>query len=404
MIKKISIDDLTPGMYVHDLNCGWMEHPFLTNAFPVDGKARIAKIRSLGIQDLYIDTERGLDVPGAQTLEEVDESLRQKMEDIAVGVTEEIPLPPHVSLSEEAPQSRKIHAEANQIVQRLMHDVRMGAQIEQERVEPLVEEIVDSVLRNQNALLPLAALKQHDTYTFEHSVAVSALMTAFARHLGMSCQAIREIATGALLHDLGKMRIPDAILNKPGRLTPAEFTRIKEHVNHSVSILKGMSGISAVAMQVVSQHHERHDGSGYPGRLRGNGISMYGKMAAIVDVYDAISSDRVYHKGLQPSQAMRKLLEWSEYHFEARLVHRFIRAIGIYPTGSLVRLSSGRLAVIREQHTNNLLHPIVMVIYHTHKMQYLKPEIMDLANSHDRIVGQEEFSRWKIDPKSWQPA
>jgi HD-GYP domain-containing protein (c-di-GMP phosphodiesterase class II) len=152
---------------------------------------------------------------------------------------------------------------------------------------------------------------------------------------------------------------------------------------------------------VASQHHERYDGSGYPDHIRGDEISLYGQMASIVDVYDAISSDRVYHKGLQPSEALKKLLEWSSHHFEPQLVHNFIRSIGIYPTGSLVRLESGRLAVVREQNGDDLLHPQVLVVYHAEQRIYLPPEIINLAKTQDHVVGHEEFSTWKIYPKYW---
>lgn len=401
MIKKIPVDALVPGMYVHDLNCGWMEHPFLTNAFRVDDEARVAKIRNLGIRELYIDTSRGLDVPHAPTREEVDARLQKRMEAIAAARPAE---PAHASLAAEAPRARRLHREANRIVRSLLTDIRLGAQIELDKVEPLVETMVDSVFSNQNALLPLAGLKRHDTYTFEHSVSVCALMVAFARGLELPRELIREIALGALLHDVGKAKVPEDILNKPAKLTEAEFAKMKNHVVQSIILLQHTPGISETALMVAGQHHERYDGTGYPNKLKGEGISLYGQMAAIVDVYDAISSDRVYHKGMAPSEALKKLLEWSEHHFEPKLVHSFIRAIGIYPTGSLVRLESGRLAVVREQNEHDLLHPVVQVIFHIGRECYLPPETVDLARSQDRIVGHEDFRKWNIDPRPWLPA
>ncbi|MCL2075139.1 MAG: HD-GYP domain-containing protein [Betaproteobacteria bacterium] len=406
MIKKISVEDLVPGMYVHDLNCGWMEHPFLTNTFLVDGRARIAKIRSLGIKELYIDTERGLDLSHARTVEEVEGTLQQQMETIAEE-REDIARfvePIRGSIKAEAPRARKLHTETNQVIQNLMQSVRMGAQIEIDRMMPLTESMIDSILANQSAMLPLTALKRHDTYTFEHSVSSCALMIAFARKLGMSREIIRDLALGALMHDIGKARIPNSILNKPGSLTSSEFTHMKLHATHGVEILEKAPNVSAISVQVTAQHHERYDGSGYPKRLKGDEISIYGKMSSIVDVYDAISSNRVYHRGLRPSEAMKKMLEWSEFHFDPKLVHSFIRAIGIYPAGSLVRLESGRLAVVRDQNEGDLLHPVVTVIYHTHKMQYLPPEQIDLASGVDRVISYEDFSKWKIDPLPWLPA
>jgi putative nucleotidyltransferase with HDIG domain len=401
MIKKISVSDLILGMYIHDLNCEWMEHPFLTNSFPVDGQARIAKIRSLGIQEVYIDTERGIDLPHAPTAEQVQADLRQRMQNIAATRAER-PCP--VDLMAEAPRAKKLHTEANRIIKNLMTDARLGAQIEVERMEPLVENMIDSIFRNQSALLPLAGLKKHDTYTFEHSVSVCALMVAFARELGLPYQTIKDIALGALLHDVGKAMVPDYILNKPASLTAKEFVAMKDHVVYSIEILKKTPGIVPVTMNVAAQHHERHDGSGYPHQLKGSEISLYGQMASIVDVYDAISSNRVYHRGLPPSAALTKLLEWSEHHFEPRLVHNFIRAIGIYPAGSLVRLESGRLAVVREQNEGDLLYPRVEIIYNTDLGCYLTPELIDLRSGNDRVVSNEDFNKWHINPKLWLPS
>jgi len=404
MIKKVPVESLVPGMYVHDLNCGWMEHPFLTDTFLIDGKAKLAKIRSLGVRELYIDTERGLDVSDAPTIEEVEEHLQQQMDSLVAtrdAVVETIPLG---DINEEMPHARKLHSEANQIIHNLMRNVRMGSPIEIEQVGLLAENMIDTIFLNQSAMLSLTSLKRHDTYTFEHSVSTCALMVAFARKLGMERQIIRDLALGALVHDIGKAKIPDSILKKPGALSDREYVQMKRHVEYSVEILGKLANIPPIALQVTAQHHERYDGSGYPKKLRNESLSVYGKMASIVDVYDAISSNRVYHRGLRPSEALKKLLEWSEYHFEPKLVHNFISAIGIYPAGSLVRLESGRLAIVREQHENDLLHPIVTVIYHTHKMQHLPPERLDLAAGNDKVVSYEDFLRWKIDPFAWLPA
>lgn len=272
-----------------------------------------------------------------------------------------------------------------------------------EKVEPLVESMVDSIFRNQDALLPLGRLKEHDHYTFQHSVSVCTLMIAFARGLELDRATIKEIAIGALLHDVGKAKVPENILNKPAKLTEAEFAKMKSHVVQSIIILQHTPGISQVALDVAGQHHERYDGTGYPNKLKGDQISLYGQMGAIVDVYDAISSDRVYHKGMPPTEALGKLLEWSKFHFDPELVRSFIKVVGIYPTGSLVRLESGRLAIVMEQHPAKLMQPVVLVIYNAKSNVYLKPEIVDLAHpaSRDRVTGHEAFEAWNVDPKKW---
>jgi HD-GYP domain-containing protein (c-di-GMP phosphodiesterase class II) len=192
--------------------------------------------------------------------------------------------------------------------------------------------------------------------------------------------------------------VPDAILNKPMRLTQGEFEEMKKHVVESARLLE-QANIPEVARMVAAQHHERYDGTGYPGHIRGNAISLYGQMASIVDVYDAISSNRVYHKGLSPSETLRKLLEWSAHHFDPWLVHNFIRSIGIYPAGSLVRLESQRLAIVREQNEGDLLHPKVLVIYQIERKAYLHPKIVNLSEGSDVITDYEEFDKWNINPR-----
>lgn len=401
MIKRIGVDQLKPGMYVHDLNCGWLDHPFLTNHLKVHDEATVRKIIGLGVREIYIDTSKGLDVASAPTRLEVSADLERRMLEIASARTGKTIA---AELAEEAPRAHRLHGEANRIVRSLMDNVRLGQQIELERLEPMVENMVDSIFRNQDALLPLSRLKHHDAYTFEHSVSVCTLMAAFARSLKLPRETIKEVALGALLHDVGKARIPDDILNKPAKLTDEEFSRMKSHVVQSLVLLQNTPGISQTAVQVAGEHHERHDGTGYPNKLKGDAISLYGQMAAVVDVYDAISSERVYHKGMPPTLALKKLLEWSDHHFDPALVQNFIRTIGIYPSGTLVRLASGRLGVVMEQNEGSLLEPVVRVIYHAVRQHYIEPEVIDLTHSQDRIAAFESYEKWKIDPYRWLPA
>ena len=408
VIKLIPVTRVLPGMYVHDLNCGWLQHGFVRNRFLVKDTDDVRKIREIGIAEIYIDTRLGLDpdVPPASPIDpaqgeaEPAPSGPDPAETPAANPTAAIHTDSRTASKRE--RARALHREATQIVRDMLGDIRLGKQIEMEKIEPVVERMVDSIFTDQDALLPLARLKQHDSYTFQHSVSVCALMTAFARTLEVPREKIREIAIGALLHDVGKARVPDEILNKPGKLTDAEFDRMKNHVVQSKIILMATPGISPIALDVAAQHHERFDGTGYPNKLAGDQISLYGRMGAIVDVYDAITSDRVYHKGKPPTEALRKLLEWSANHFEPRLVKAFIRSVGIYPTGALVRLESKRLAVVQAQHDDKPMQPTVKLIFHT-AGHYLQPEDIDLRRSQDRIVGYEDFADWNIDPLRWLP-
>jgi len=398
MTKRIDVRQLRPGMYIADLGSDWMAHPFLRNSFAVKDEATIAKIVAAGIHQVYIDPVRGLDVADAPTHHEVERQLTEEMLKVAAE-----PVPARrITATEEMGKARKIHAEANKIIHNIMNDVRLGQQVRLEQVEPVVERMTESILRNSGALMSLCRVKNADDYTFQHSVSVCALQVSFCRALGLDAGTIRLAGIGGLLHDIGKVKTPSSILNKPGRLTEEEFAVMKCHVVESKQILEQTEGISETSIQVAYQHHERHDGSGYPEGLKGEAISQMGKMAAICDVYDAITSDRCYHKGMAPHEALRRIFEWSKFHFDPALVQQFLRTIGIYPVGTLVMLESGRIGVVLEQSDGSLLQPTVKVFYDGKRRQYLPPAAIDLSRplghgGGDRIVGHEVAEKWGID-------
>jgi putative nucleotidyltransferase with HDIG domain len=283
----------------------------------------------------------------------------------------------------------------------MMEGSRFGVHIDVEGIVPTVEGIIDSIFRNQDALLPLAQLKKPDEYTFHHSVSVCALLVAYGRSMKLPKEALRDLALGGILHDIGNSNISDSLINKPGKLSDDEFAAMKAHVSEGIKLVSGIKGLSPIVMQVITEHHERLDGSGYPAGKAGKEISLYGQMAGIVDVYDAISSNRPYHRGMSPTQALKKLLEWSDHHFDPQLVHSFIRAIGIYPSGTLVKLESNRMGIVLEQNTGKLLEPVVKVFYHAGRQHYIPPEEVDLSKGIDRVDSVERFEKWNIDPAQW---
>lgn len=400
MIKKISVQDLRPGMYVHDLKRGWMVHPFLRTKFRVDGETAIRRIADAGIHELDIDTSKGLDVDLAPIRAEVDAAMECELR--AASTPEALP-PRRRAADEEFREARKVHSEANRVIHDLLRDARLGKQVSVEQAEPVVEKIADSILRNPGPILALGRIKTKDEYTFLHSVSVGALMMAFCRAAGMDEKTMREAGLGGLLHDIGKMTTPNEILNKPGKLNDAQFVVMRNHVVASREILEKTPGVTPTALNVAAQHHERFDGSGYPLKLKGAEISRIGQMAAIVDVYDAITSDRIYHQGMQPPVALKKILEWTRTHFNPELVRIFVSAIGIYPTGTLVMLESGRLAVVVDHDPATPHQPRVRVVYDTLKNCHLTPVDVDLARSTghggaDRILRHERPGKWSIDP------
>ncbi|MCE5180331.1 MAG: HD-GYP domain-containing protein [Betaproteobacteria bacterium] len=398
MIKKVSVHQLKPGMFIHDMNCGWMEHPFLTGTLKIKNDQEIKKIADNGIHEVYIDTDKGLDVQDAPTESEVKAEIDHEL----IEIIQKAKPVETASLRDELEKSRRVHSEANKIVHSIMKDIRIGKQIELEQVDPLVAQMTSSIFRNKDALLSLCRIKNKDDYTFLHSVSVGALLISFARALELDRDIIQLLGVGGMLHDVGKMQIANEVLNKPGKFSDDEFQLMKSHVVHSRTILEATPGISQVSIDVAAQHHERFDGSGYPHGLKGEEMSVYGQMASIVDVYDAITSDRCYHKGMAPTEALRKMLEWSKFHFNPKLVHAFIRTIGIYPVGTLVMLESGRVAIVIEQYEKNLALPLVRTVFNAKKNYYIKPEDVYLSKplgqgGGDKIVSHESPEKWGID-------
>ena len=392
MIKKIASRDLLPGMFIHELDCDWLTHPFLRNQFKLSSEQQIQKILDTGIHHVYIDTEKGLDVADAPTAEEVRETLHKQMIEIATSQPSEIV---RVSREEEIERAHAIKGRAQQLVRNVMADVRLGRAVEVEQIDGMVGSITESILRNSGAILGLLTIKNKDDYTFLHCVSVCAFMVAFCRTLGLDPETTRQAGMGGLLHDTGKALVPDAVLNKPGKLTDEEYEIIKRHPGDGHEILLRSPEIGPIPLDITRHHHERMDGNGYPDKLPGGQISQLVRMSAIVDVYDAITADRCYHRGMPATDALRKLHEWSDFHFDPKLVQAFIRCVGIYPVASLVRLESGRLAIVTEQNEDSLLLPKLKVIFNTKTGNPVEPYNLDLSRpmgsgGADRIVSHED--------------
>lgn len=400
MIKRIPIELLRVGMYVHSLNRGWIDHPFLRSQFWLESDDQISRIRALGVDEVEVDTTLGRDAPSAPSASEVAQDLRPVFDATA---RQRPPRFKATTLAEERARARRILREASRVAERVMDDARLGRQLELDPARAVIGQTVASVVRNQDAIIGLNRIRSVDRYTFEHSINVAVLMIAFARSLELERPVIEEIGLGALLHDLGKSRIPDAILNKPGRLTAAELEVMRGHVALGHEILAQTSGVSATALDVVIEHHERIDGSGYPEAKSGASISRFGQMAAIVDVYDALTTRRIYHDAMPPHEALRNLLQWSPQQFDRTLVQQFIRCVGIYPIGTLVRLESERLAVVVETGREQLLKPVVRLVFDINKRRRLMPQDIDLsrptAYGQDRIIDAEDPADWGLRPE-----
>jgi len=381
-------------MYISDLNAEWIPHSNLRKKGVIKNDAVIAKIKQLGVTDIYIDTSQGGDSEDALTSAEVDARNEAELQD--VGAMAPL-MRPKLGLEDELHAATRIHSEALGLVSNLVNDVREKKPIALEAFEEVADGMIDSVLRNHNALSCLGRIREKDSYLMEHSVNLAVLMSVFGKSLGLDRTTMQHIAVGAMLHDIGKIMIPDEILHKPDRLTEKEFEIMKLHARFSRELLQKTEGMPVLAVTVAAQHHEKMDGSGYPEGLCGHEISPYGRMAAVVDVYDAITADRVYHRGITPSAALKKLLEWS-HHLDSSLVRHFIRSVGIYPVGSCVLMESGRLAVVVQANDFDQRLPVVKMVYHTRFRSFIKVETVDLAKPsvQDRIVRAVDPYDYKI--------
>jgi len=396
MLKRISVEHLRLGMFLHELCGSWMEHPFWRSAFVLQDPKDIARIVDSGIKEVWINTAKGLDVKAGEAKEESDAKVEKALTDVgAQPVKKEVE---RVPIGDELLRASRIVARGKEAVTLMFNEARMGKALDAAEALPLVEEISGSVSRNSGAIISLARLKNKDEYTYMHSVAVCALMVSLARQLGLSETETREAGLAGLLHDVGKMMIPDAVLNKPGKLTDDEFVQVKSHPEEGHKLLMEGKNISQITLDVCLHHHEKIDGSGYPHRFKDEQISLFAKMGAVCDVYDAITSNRPYKAGWDPGESLRKMTEWCNGHFDQRIFHAFVKSLGIYPIGSLVRLKSDRLGVVVDQTGKSLLEPRVRVFFSIKSQARIRPEVIDLSQPgvRDKVASPEDPAKWKI--------
>lgn len=404
MIRKISIDQLLPGMYVVDLHKRWFDHSLWQSRFKVRDAAHVWKLREEGISEISIDTAKGIDLPPTPIarVNQIDLKLKSLAEIRAA-------TPPTVSLGEERRRAGRLLHDAGATVSGLMLAAKAGSNVDAAYLEPTISKMIASVIRNPDALVPLARLKHMDSYASEHAVATAALIIAFGRHQGMPEPEIEKLALGTMVKDIGHAALDARLTAKPGMLSEAEFSIVQSHVEEGLAVLDATARLSETSVAVVLEHHERYNGCGYPYRMAGDEISVAGRMAAIVDTYDAMTSDRPYRAAMSPSHALRQLYDEAGFQYDPTLVAAFVKTVGIYPVGTLVLLESGHLAVVEQLHAENMLTPVVRVIFHTGRQQYVTtPVDVDLSrkigNHYGQIVRAETFERWGISPLRWQPA
>lgn len=400
MLIKISVEQLQLGMYVHEFCGSWMDHPFWRSSFLLKDEKVLKTILASGIKEVLIDDAKGL---GLGTVANKAAGSEKNPDKSGSSDTTSQPVAPKAKiqrgdLSHEAARATVICDKAKRAVTSMFQEVRMGKALDGAKALPIVEEITASILRNPDALIGLARLKNKDDYTYMHSIAVCALMVSLARTLGLDKEQIRQAGMAGLLHDIGKMTTPLEIINKPGTLTAEEFDVIKSHPVEGERILRKSTGISDSVRLACLHHHERVDGDGYPSRLKGEEINLFARMCAICDVYDAITSTRAYKSGWEPTQSIRKMAQSRGSHLDPRIFDALVRSLGIYPVGTLVKLESERLGIIVEQTEKSLLTPIVRVFFSIRSNSRIPVDTLDLSHPacQDKIVSHEDPAEWQI--------
>ena len=377
------VDQLQVGMYVSKLDRPWIETPFPLQGFYVKELSDIDQLKRY-CREVTIDLVRskvvadpvqhGLDAPVKRQAETV--ATNTKIRRPAYQTT--------VSMPQEVMASRELHIEFADAVASVYKQLSRGQGIDVEKTRGLTNKVVDSVIRNPDAMVWLSRVRDKDSYSYHHAFRCAIWGTVFGRHLGISRQALENLAFGLTMMDVGKARLPDGLLNKSGLLTPVERTELRKHVDYSLEILAGMPGISSQVMQMVAEHHERYDGSGYPRMLAGKAISPLGKMAGLVDTYDAMISERPYARALTSVEVVSKLYDLRNTEFQSQLVEEFIQAIGVYPTGSLVHMSSHEVGVVIAQNPERRLRPKLLLLLDADKKPVARPRYVDmLTATHD---------------------
>ena len=434
MIKRILPGELRAGMYVCGMEKEAGKPLFFMNNILLKAQVDIEKMARNGYACIYVTVEDAPPAPvprttapateteiavEAEPLEPIElEAVLEPAEEIPAGevlentspawqeipeeiidaaevaivelieevLPEEAPFLADTGFDEELKEAKRVRDDAEVLVREFLQSVKLGKEIDTVKVVGTVGRMVDSVFRNMDALTSLARLKSFDDYTFAHCVNVSILSITLGRQMGLERSDLEELGTGAILHDIGKVLVPEKVLNKPGKLTDEEFTIIKRHPEYAGEVLTG-SKIKEGSRLVAMQHHERYDGSGYHKGFAKGDIHIFARIAAVADVYDAMTSHRVYQRGLVPEEALKKLYLMRGTHFEPEIVERLIKCLGIYPIGTFVELNTGELAVVKMVNRSHPMQPIIQLLSDRAKKPRKTPEEADL---------KDEIGRWIV--------
>lgn len=375
---KVYVDELEFGMYVSELDRPWLESPFMFQGFKISNQSELEQLRNL-CEYVYIDPVESMIThpPGSVT---ADKHKTEKPGNSDSAEAADGSIFHFDVFKQKLKRTLAVHHTAHTYIKQVMEDIRFGKSLNVQKAKQIVSTLADSIVDNSTVLIWLTNLKDRDEYTSQHSLNVCILSLLFGQGLSFNKEKLEVLGIGALLHDIGKLKVPLNILNKPDRLTEAEFDLMKKHPLFGYELLKEGHDLEADSLDIIRHHHEHLDGTGYPDGVKAEQLNRFTRMVAIVDKYDAVTSRRIYHDEATPYDALNKLYHERNGIIDHNLLQKFIKYIGIYPVGSVVELNSGHVGIVMATSEKHHLQPILMLVRDHHKQPYETHKFVNLAN------------------------
>ena len=386
---RVGVGGLVRGMYVSRLDRPWIETPFPLEGLLLEDEAEIEKLRRI-CNYVFVDTSRGK-TPDLRFVEHDDgsgsEAPRRRPQDEYLAMRK-VDWKVASDFEAERGLAREVHERLERDIDEVMDDLQAGRNLDLAKLREGVEAMVDSILRNPAAFSWVKELKRRNDYGYHHALGCAIWAASFGRHLGLEKEEVQKLALGGLLCDIGMTKVPMDMLSRQGKLEESEADLVRRHVTHGLEILQGTDGISEKIVEIVATHHERHDGSGYPKGLKGEMIPIYGRIMGLVDSYNAMTCARPHAQSRSPHNAVAELYKLRDTLFQAELVEQFIQTCGIYPTGTLVELSTGEVGVVVGVHSLKRLRPNVMLLLDRDKAPLRSFRTIDLGEQEVDEHGQ----------------